>query len=147
MGWVLSSQAKCYAEEYGWGAAFEALVAEIIAKFLRDFDPVRERCWIAEVNGSPVGSVFLVKANDEIAKLRLLMVEPHARGAGIGRRLVEECIRFARAVGYRRITLWTHSILTGARVVYQRAGFHLVHQEPHCSFGHALLGETWEREL
>ena len=147
MGWVLASHATRYSEEYGWGAAFEALVAGIVAQFLRDFDSARERCWIAEIDGAPVGSVFLVKGSDEVAKLRLLLVEPRARGAGIGRLLVDECVRFAREARYRRITLWTQSILTGARALYQRAGFRLVKEERHCSFGHDLVGETWERNL
>lgn len=147
MGWVLSSHATRYSQEYGWGAAFEALVAGIVAQFLREFDSARERCWIAEIDGAPVGSVFLVKCGDDVAKLRLLLVEPHARGAGVGRLLVDECVRFAREARYRRITLWTQSILIGARAIYQRAGFRLVQEERHCGFGHDLVGETWERDL
>lgn len=147
MGWVLSSHVACYGGEYGWSGTFETLAADIIAQFLRDFDPARERCWIAEADGAPAGSVFLVKADDETAKLRLLLVEPRARGLGIGRRLVEECIRFARDVGYRRITLWTQSILVSARAIYERTGFRLVSEERHCSFGHDLVGETWVLDL
>jgi DNA-binding MarR family transcriptional regulator/GNAT superfamily N-acetyltransferase len=147
MGWVLSSHVDCYGGEYGWSGTFETLAAEIIAQFLREFDPARERCWIAEMDGAPVGSVFLVKADDGTAKLRLLLVEPRARGLGIGRRLVEECIRFAREVRYRRITLWTQSILIGARAIYERTGFRLVGQERHRSFGHDLMGETWVLDL
>lgn len=147
IGWVLERHAACYGTEYGWGGAFEALAAEIVTKFLREFDAARERCWIAEMDGAPVGSVFLVKGGADIAKLRLLLVEPQARGLGIGRRLVDECVRFAREARYRRITLWTQSILTDARTIYERAGFRMVRQEPHCGFGHDLIGETWELDL
>src|ERR1700676_3470444 len=128
-------------------AGFEALVAEIAAKFLSSFDVSLERCWIADIDGSPVGSVFLVRHTDDIAKLRLLLVDPAGRGQGLGRRLVGECIGFARACGYRKITLWTQSILVPARKIYQDAGFALVASEPHRSFGQSLIGETWEREL
>lgn len=147
MGYVVQSHGSLYAGEYGFDATFEALVAEIVAKFIGSFDAARERCWIADIDGRPVGSVFLVRHDDEVAKLRLLLVDPLGRGQGIGQRLVAECIAFARARGYRRITLWTQSILLAARKVYQDAGFKLVASEPHRSFGQSLIGETWEREL
>jgi GNAT superfamily N-acetyltransferase len=147
MGWVVQSQGAQYASEYGFDSSFEALVAEITAKFLNSFDASRERCWIAEIDGAPVGSVFLVRHDDEVAKLRLLLVEPAGRGHGIGRRLIGECIAFAGACGYRKITLWTQSILTAARKIYQDAGFVLVATEPHRSFGQSLTGETWEMKL
>jgi DNA-binding MarR family transcriptional regulator/GNAT superfamily N-acetyltransferase len=147
MGYVLESHARLYAEERGWGAPFERLIAEIVHTFLRDYDPARERCWIAEMDGAPVGCVFVVKGDEHTAKLRLLLVEPQARGIGLARRLVEECIRFAREAGYRRLTLWTQSILTEARALYESRGFRLVHQEPHCSFGYDLIGETWAYDL
>jgi DNA-binding MarR family transcriptional regulator/GNAT superfamily N-acetyltransferase len=147
MGWVVQSHGAQYASEYGFDSSFEALVADIAAKFLSSFDASRERCWIAELDGAPVGSVFLVRHDDEVAKLRLLLVEPTGRGHGLGRRLVGECIAFARACGYRKITLWTQSILTAARKIYQDAGFVLVKAEPHRSFGQNLIGETWEMKL
>jgi DNA-binding MarR family transcriptional regulator/GNAT superfamily N-acetyltransferase len=144
LGWMLARHARFYAEEYGFDRAFERLVAQIVADFLARFDPERETCWIAEIDGEPVGSIMLVDAGDRVAKLRLLLVEPRARGHGIGRRLVEECVRFARAAGYRRITLWTQSILTEARAIYQRCGFTKVAEKPHRDFGVDLVGETWE---
>jgi len=147
MGWVVQSHGAFYAGEYGFDASFEALVAEIAAKFLTSFDASRERCWIAELDGVPVGSVFLVKHSDDIAKLRLLLVDPAGRGQGLGTRLVGECVAFAQACGYRKITLWTQSILVAARKIYQDHGFVLVATEPHRSFGQDLIGETWEREL
>lgn len=147
MGWVLTSHALVYGREYGWGGAFEALAGEIVTQFLKEFDPAHEICLIAEMDGAPVGSVFLVNAGDGVAKIRLFLIEAHARGYGVGARLIEECIRFAREKGYRRITLWTQSILVAARKIYERAGFRLVKQEPHRTFGVDLVGETWELTL
>jgi DNA-binding MarR family transcriptional regulator/GNAT superfamily N-acetyltransferase len=147
IGWVVSRHGAIYAQEYGWDISFEALVAEITAQFIRSFAPAREHCWIAEIDGEPVGSIFLVKASDEVAKLRLLLVEKKARGLGVGRALTDQCIRFARETGYRSITLWTQSILVAARDIYHRAGFVRVATEPHHSFGVDLVGETWEMTL
>jgi DNA-binding MarR family transcriptional regulator/N-acetylglutamate synthase-like GNAT family acetyltransferase len=147
IGWVASRHGALYAEEYGFEIGFEALVAEIAAKFLREFDPARERSWIAERHGAPVGSVFVVRQSESVAQLRLLLVDPAARGRGIGHRLVAECIAFARATGYRKMTLWTQSILVAARNIYAAAGFRLVKQEAHHSFGVDLVGENWELEL
>lgn len=147
MGWVVQSHGSLYGREYGFDSSFEGLVAEIVAKFLSSFDASRERCWIAEIAGAPVGSVFLVRHTDDVAKLRLLLVDPAGRGQGLGQRLVAECIAFAKACGYRKITLWTQSILLGARGIYQKAGFALVASEPHRSFGQSLVGETWELQL
>ncbi len=147
MGWVVSRHGAVYAEEFGWDESFEALVAEIIAGFIRRFDPARERCWIAERDGERLGSVFLVKHSPRVAKLRLLLVERAARGTGLGARLVEECVRFARDAGYRKVQLWTQSMLVPARRIYERAGFRRIREEPHRSFGQELVGEFWELRL
>jgi DNA-binding MarR family transcriptional regulator/GNAT superfamily N-acetyltransferase len=147
MGWVVQSHGAFYAREYGFDSSFEGLVAEIAAKFLASCDASRERWGIAEIDGAQVGSIFLVRHTDDVAKLRLLLVDPAGRGQRLGQRLVGECIAFAKACGYRRITLWTQSILVAARRIYQEAGFKLVATEPHRSFGQSLIGETWELEL
>lgn len=147
MGWIVARHGAIYVEEYGWDQSFEGFVAEIAAEFIKNFDPKREHCWIAEIDGEQVGAVCLARKSGKAAKLRFLFVEPKARGLGIGRRLVEECVRFARKSGYRTVTLWTQSILTAARAIYERCGFRLVRREPHTSFGQKLVGETWELKL
>jgi len=147
MGWVVHLHGMLYAQEYGWDETFEAMVAGITAKFIQNFDPRRERCWIAEIDGEMVGSVFLVEESDTVSKLRMLIVHPKARGLGIGKRMVEECVRFAKQVGYLKTMLWTNNVLLAARHLYETMGFKLVLQEPHHSFGHDLIGETWELEL
>jgi DNA-binding MarR family transcriptional regulator/GNAT superfamily N-acetyltransferase len=155
IGWVVARHGRVYADEYGWDLRFESLVARIAADFIDRLDPAREACWIAERDGSAVGCVFLVQARDEAsgepvagaAQLRLLLVEPAARGLGIGARLVDECRRFARRSGYRRIVLWTNSVLVAARAIYVKAGYRLIASEPHESFGHSRVGETWELAL
>jgi len=147
LGWVVHRHGVLYAQEYGWDVQCEAFIASVAAEFVQRFDPRHERCWLAEQDGEIVGCVFLVKQSETVAKLRLLLVEPKARGLGIGARLVDECILFAREKGYRKITLWTNSILPAARHIYREAGFRLVQQERHHSFGHALVGETWDLTL
>jgi DNA-binding MarR family transcriptional regulator/GNAT superfamily N-acetyltransferase len=147
MGWVVQCHGIVYNREYGWDDQFEALVAEIVARFIQKFDPKRERCWIAEKDGANVGSVFVVRNTESIAQLRLLLVTPEARGLGIGRRLVSECTRFARQVGYEKIMLWTNDVLHAARHLYEDEGYQLVKEEQHHSFGHDLVGQFWEMEL
>ncbi|WP_089957471.1 GNAT family N-acetyltransferase [Limnohabitans sp. 2KL-3] len=147
IGWVAHRQGMLYAQEYGWDGTFEALVAEIAAQFVKNFDAEWENAWIAEREGQVLGSVFLVKVSEQEAKLRLLYVEPDARGAGLGRRLTQECIAFAQAKGYEKLTLWTNDILHAARRIYQEAGFVLVSEEPHHSFGADLVGQYWSLDL
>ena len=147
MGWVIQRHGEIYAREWGYSAAFEALVARICADFLDRFDAGAERCWIAERDGTPIGSAFVVRKTKTVAKLRLLIVDPAARGLGVGGRLVDECIRFARDAGYRTLTLWTHRQLTAARRIYRRAGFRCVAATPTRSFGKSLVDETWELSL
>ena len=147
LGWVVARHAVLYGAEYGWRDEFEGLCAQIVADFAKNFDPRCERCWIAELDGENVGSAFLVKDSEGVARLRLLLVEPSARGLGIGKRLTEECVRFARACGYRRITLWTHSVLTAARHIYEQAGFKLTSSEKRRSFGQNVVSEHWDLTL
>lgn len=147
LGWVVHRNGAVYADEYGWDQTYEALVARIVADYVDNHDGTRENAWIAEMEGEPVGCVFCVRRDDETAQLRLLLVEPRARGMGIGARLVEECLRFAVRAGYRRIVLWTNDVLADARRIYQRAGFRLTKEEPHHGFGKDLVGQYWERDL
>jgi GNAT superfamily N-acetyltransferase len=147
LGWVVSRHGALYAQEYGWDETFEHLVARIAADYAAGRDPEREAAWIAEVGGAPAGCVFCMRKDSATAQLRLLLVEPWARGLGIGGRLVEECLRFARAAGYQQITLWTQDCLTAARRIYRSAGFRLASQGQHHSFGHDLVEQTWTRPL
>jgi GNAT superfamily N-acetyltransferase len=147
MGWVVQAHGELYSREYGWNSNFEALVAEIVAAFLRHHDPARERCWIAECDGVRAGSIFLVRQSDDVAKLRLLLVDPVARGSGLGRRLVRECIDFTRASGYRTLTLWTNDVLAAARHIYATEGFRIVATERNVEFGPETIAETWELTL
>ena len=147
IGWIAHRQAILYAQEYGWDETYEELAAEILAAFVSHHDPQTERAWIAERDGAIVGSVFVMRASDTVAKLRLLYAEPAVRGAGLGRRLVDACIHFARDNGYRTLTLWTNDVLVPARRIYQAAGFACVASQPHHSFGKDLVGETWELRL
>jgi GNAT superfamily N-acetyltransferase len=149
MGWIVHREGLGYAEQFGWDETFEALVAKIVSEFIFNFDPAREHCWIAELNGQNVGHIFLVRHPErpDAAKLRLLFVEPAARGCGVGDALVNECLRFARAAGYKTVVLWTQSMLSAAHRIYERAGFRLAKEEPHESFGHRLIGQEWELEL
>jgi DNA-binding MarR family transcriptional regulator/GNAT superfamily N-acetyltransferase len=147
LGWLVQRHGVLYSKEYGWDATFEALVARIMADYVDHHDPRRENAWIAEVDGEPVGGVHCVRRDDETAQLRVLLVEPHARGHGIGARLVDECLRFARRAGYRQIVLWTYDALTSARRIYEAAGFHLTEETPEHSYGHNLTGQLWSSPL
>jgi DNA-binding MarR family transcriptional regulator/N-acetylglutamate synthase-like GNAT family acetyltransferase len=146
-GWVVQRHGDLYRREYGWEETFEALVARIVAEYIENRDPKRDAAWIAEVDGQRVGCVFCMKKTEDVAQLRILLVEPATRGLGIGTRLVEECIRFARRAGYKQITLWTNDVLVSARRIYEAAGFRLVEEDKHRSFGHDLVGQNWSLDL
>ena len=146
-GWIVKRNGELYAQEYGWMSPFEGVCAQIVADFVNKFDDKRERCWIAEMDGENVGSIMLAKDSEAVARIRLLLVDPKARGLGLGRHLTDECIRFARDAGYRKMTLWTHSVLTAARHIYQQAGFKLMRSEQHESWGRPVVSEHWDLEL
>ncbi len=146
-GWIVKRHGELYAKEYRWTEPFEGLCAQIVADFVNNYDPKRERCWIAEMNGENVGTVMLVKDKANVARLRLLLVDPKARGLGLGARLTDECVRFARRAGYKKIALWTHSVLTAARHIYEKAGFKLMRTERHKSWGQPVVSEHWDLEL
>ena len=147
MGWVVQQHGEIYAREYGWNSEFEALVADIVSKYLKNFQPDAEKCWIAELDGERVGAVFVVRKSASVAQLRMLILTPAARGLGLGGRLADECIAFARSKGYKKMQLWTNSCLDAARAIYAKRGFRLIKSEPYHGFGHDLVGETWELRL
>ncbi len=147
LGWVIQQHGEIYAREYGWNSEFEALVAGIVAGYIKNLQPEWERCWIAQLNGQRVGSAFVVRKSKTVAQLRMLIITPQARGLGLGGWLSDECIRFAQDKGYRKLVLWTNSCLSAARAIYAARGFVLTHSEAHHSYGHDLVGETWELKL
>jgi DNA-binding MarR family transcriptional regulator/GNAT superfamily N-acetyltransferase len=146
-GWIVKRNAEIYAKEYGWHEPFEGVCAQIVADFVNKFDADKERCWIAEMDGENVGCIFVARDSDTVARIRLLIVEPKARGLGLGAKLVDECIRFARRSGYKKMTLWTHSVLTAARHIYEKAGFKLMRTEQHSDWGPPVFSEHWDLEL
>jgi GNAT superfamily N-acetyltransferase len=146
-GWVVHRHGALYAQEYGWDATFEALAARVVADYIQNRDPKREEAWIAELDEEPVGCVFCVKEDEEVARLRLLLVEPKARGMRIGSRLVDQCVRFSKGAGYKRLVLWTNDVLVSARRIYEAAGFRLASESPHHSFGHDLVEQDWVLDL